>query len=71
MNNQDAFFDRGSTFPPMRFLDDEVLDPKSRRNANLVPIFFCFFFIIGTWDYSSGCSWIAADVSFRVRYGAP
>ena len=50
--------------------DGGLLNPKNRRNANLVSknIVFC---ILGPWEYSSGCNMIFAEVSFRVGYGAP
>ena len=36
-----------------------------------MPILFEFFFVLRPWDYSSGCIFILAEVSFRVGYGAP
>ena len=68
-SDQDPFYDRGSTFPLFFSERRDSLTPN-RPNVNLDSEKKTFFGL-GPWDHSPRCIFIFAEVSFRLRYGAP
>ena len=69
VSKNESFYDRGSTYPLKCFTNDGA--PQSTKSSELQACFqkwrHC---VLGSCDFSSGCSLIFGQVGFRVRYGA-
>ena len=67
----DAFYDRGSTFPMIVFLNDAAPWTQNRRNANLVSKKNVLVYLGHEIIHRAMMQFGFAEASFGVRYGAP